>query len=60
MSLFGLVVMSGWPEGVAAGLAVASLVHLSTTLLLVLRRVFLLTRARLYLSGTGSERRRSA
>jgi hypothetical protein len=46
----------GWESLATAAFVLALLVHLGTTLLMVLRRVFLLSRARLLTARTGSER----
>jgi Na+/proline symporter len=50
------VTSDGWPERLLAALTVGLLIHLGVTLLLVARRVFLLTRARLNEARTAGDR----
>jgi hypothetical protein len=52
--LVAAIATSGWQDRLVASLVVGLLVHLGTTLLMVTRRVFLLTRARLNAARTGS------
>lgn len=54
------ITRTGSPEIISVATTAALLTHLATTLLLVLRRVFLLTTERLNEARTGSSGRRSA
>jgi hypothetical protein len=51
------VISDGWPERLLAALTVGLLIHLGVTLLMVARRVFLLTGARLNEARTAGDRR---
>ncbi len=51
-----VISQKGWPEHLLAAITVTLLVHLAFTLLLVARRVFLLTRERLNAARTGTAR----
>ena len=52
-SLVSIVANTGWSGRIIGGLLVASFIHLSAAMLLVLRRVFLLTQERLNTARTG-------
>jgi len=53
-SLGATISSKGWQERLLAAIAVALLVHLGTTLRMVTRRVFLLTKSRLHDARTGA------
>ena len=55
LTLIAGIISGGWYGQTAAALAVMILAHLAVTLLYVISRVFLLTRARLIAVRTGSE-----
>lgn len=59
-ALLASITSSGGPEQIAVVLTLILLSHLGTTLLLVVRRVFLLTVERLNDARTGASNRRSA